>query len=140
MAAYNRYQGNSGRVIRVQEEPERQASRSGKHLSQPHTLTEPPAPSKPAAQAQRVQPHAAGTQRKQAQAPPPVPAGNALGRRLPLTQPSGRLPELFGGLLEWLSPQQMETEDLILLLILYLLYRDSGDSELLIMMGAMFLL
>ena len=33
-----------------------------------------------------------------------------------------------------------ETEDLLLLLILYLLYRESGDKELLIMMGAMFLL
>jgi len=35
---------------------------------------------------------------------------------------------------------QLETEDIILLLILYLLYRESGDSELLIIMGAMFLL
>ena len=69
-----------------------------------------------------------------------MPAGNALGRRLPLTQTPGRLPELFGGLLDRLSPEKLETEDLILLLILYLLYRDSGDSELLIMMGAMFLL
>lgn len=34
----------------------------------------------------------------------------------------------------------LETEDLILLLILYLMYRESGDSELLIIMGAMFLL
>ena len=34
----------------------------------------------------------------------------------------------------------LETEDLILLLILYLMYRESGDSELLMIMGAMFLL
>ena len=33
-----------------------------------------------------------------------------------------------------------ETEDLLLLLILYLLYRESGDEELLIILGAMFLL
>ena len=33
-----------------------------------------------------------------------------------------------------------ETEDLLLLLILYLLYRESGDEELLILLGAMFLL
>ena len=33
----------------------------------------------------------------------------------------------------------LETEDLLLLLILYLMYRESGDSELLIIMGAMFL-
>ena len=35
---------------------------------------------------------------------------------------------------------ELETEDIILLLILYLMYRESGDSELLIIMGAMFLL
>ena len=127
MAAYNRYQGNSGRVIRVQEEPQHSARRFG---------GPPQQPTAPAAPAPRPQQHA---EKKQAQTPP-VPAGNALGRRLPLTQTPGRLPELFGGLLDRLSPEKLETEDLILLLILYLLYRDSGDSELLIMMGAMFLL
>ena len=35
---------------------------------------------------------------------------------------------------------ELETEDLLLLLILYLLYRESGDQELLVIMGAMFLL
>ena len=35
---------------------------------------------------------------------------------------------------------ELETEDLILLLVLYLMYRKSGDSDLLIMMGAMFFL
>jgi len=35
---------------------------------------------------------------------------------------------------------QLETEDIILLLILYLMYRESGDSELLMIMGAMFLM
>ena len=42
-----------------------------------------------------------------------------------------RSPKSFG---------ELETEDIILLLILYLMYRESGDSELLIIMGAMFLL
>ena len=36
--------------------------------------------------------------------------------------------------------EELETEDIILLLILYLMYRESGDSELLMIMGAMFLL
>ena len=36
--------------------------------------------------------------------------------------------------------EPLENEDIILLLILYLMYRESGDSELLIIMGAMFLL
>ena len=35
---------------------------------------------------------------------------------------------------------ELENEDFILLLILYLMYRESGDSDLLIIMGAMFLL
>ena len=35
---------------------------------------------------------------------------------------------------------ELETEDILLMLILYLMYRESGDSEFLITMGAMFLL
>ena len=35
---------------------------------------------------------------------------------------------------------ELETEDLILLLILYLLYRESGDTEMLFILGAMLLL
>ena len=36
--------------------------------------------------------------------------------------------------------EPLDNEDMILLLILYLMYRESGDSELLIIMGAIFLL
>lgn len=35
---------------------------------------------------------------------------------------------------------ELEMEDLMLILILYLMYRESGDRELLIIMGAMYLL
>jgi len=35
-----------------------------------------------------------------------------------------------------LSPQNLEQEDLILMLILFLLWRESGDRELLIALGA----
>ena len=38
------------------------------------------------------------------------------------------------------SLASLETEDLLLILILYLMYRESGDKELLIIMGAMYLL
>ena len=58
-------------------------------------------------------------------------------------EPALRLPSFIsGGLGKLLSGSLagLETEDIILLLILYLMYRESGDSELLIMMGAMFLL
>ena len=36
--------------------------------------------------------------------------------------------------------RDFETEDLLLVRILYLLYRESGDEELLVILGAMFLL
>lgn len=38
------------------------------------------------------------------------------------------------------SAEGLDSEDIILLLILYLMYRESGDTELLIIMGAMFLM
>ncbi len=55
----------------------------------------------------------------------------------PLTPPLGKLP-ILGDLPKKLS--ELETEDLLLILILYLMYRESGDRELLIVMGAMYLL
>ena len=42
----------------------------------------------------------------------------------------------FNAILNRLSPQRMEQEDLILMLILFLLWRESGDRELLIALGA----
>lgn len=63
----------------------------------------------------------------------------------PPYQPQKRTGGILSGLegLKKLLPQkaeELETEDIILLLILYLMYRESGDSELLMIMGAMFLL
>ncbi len=88
---YNRYQGNTGQVRRVEE----------------HTAPPPPLPPRPL--------------------PPPPPQSEpgmlaSLGRLLP-------------GLTE-----KLETEDILLLLILYLMYRETGDSDLLIVMGGLFLL
>ena len=61
-------------------------------------------------------------------------------------KPQGRLP-LAGGSLQSLLPKsvgrnlsELETEDVLLILILYLMYRESGDKELLLIMGAMYLL
>ena len=74
----------------------------------------------------RTQPAA---QKNQSKKPPPAPAKtNPL---LGLESLTKLLPEKIG---------ELETEDYILLLILYLMYRESGDSELLIIMGAMFLM
>ena len=89
---YNRYQGNTGRVRRMEE-------------SAPPPKAAPP--------------------------PPPCPPSPPQ-RRPGLLDSLGRL--LPGA---W---EELETEDLLLLLILYLMYRESGDSDLLIIMGAMFLL
>ena len=49
------------------------------------------------------------------------------------------LNDVVGGLLHKLESIDMETDDLILALILYLMYRESGDKDLLIMLGAMLL-
>ena len=58
----------------------------------------------------------------------------------PERPPAARSPlDALGRLLPGLG-EALETEDLILLLILYLMYRESGDSELLYTMAAMILL
>ena len=70
-------------------------------------------------------------------APPPPPAVPAPP---PVRRPRGFFPG-FADLSRILpGAADFETEDLLLLLILYLLYRESGDEELLIILGAMFLL
>ena len=92
----NRYQGNSGRVTRYEEQGK--AVRTGEA---PHTV--------PTGCTPRM------TRKAQS----------------PLEDLSRMLPEKIG---------ELESEDLILILILYLMYRESGDSDLLIIMGAMFLL
>ena len=113
----NRWQGNSGRVQRL---PERQ----DKGSASPHTRPEPmkhPGPTN--SQPRKTMPTAN---------PPLFSAGK---------KPGGLLKSLEG--LKKLIPgktEELETEDIILLLILYLMYRESGDSELLMIMGAMFLL
>ena len=113
----NRYQGNSGRVVKIEE-------RGG-----PKVYAEKPRPS------QTVPPP---PERGRAAAPPPRsnPAGlfGGAGVQNILSQ-LGRLLPVGGG-----KMAALETEDIILLLVLYLMYRESGDSELLMMMGAMFLL
>lgn len=74
--------------------------------------------------AERVDDHRRETQEAQHRRPPaPVPPG-----KLPIL---GDLPKKLG---------ELETEDLLLILILYLMYRESGDKELLVIMGAMYLL
>ena len=68
--------------------------------------------------------------------PPPPPP------RPVQKKPPNQMP-LLGGSLSRLIPEklgELETEDLLLILILYLMYRESGDKDVLIIMGAMYLL
>ena len=71
---------------------------------------------------------------------PPAPAGETPARpdRGPRKQPEG-LSGAVGALMKKLESVNMETDDLIMALILYLMYRESGDKDLLIMLGAMLL-
>ena len=105
---YKRYQGNTGRVIRVEDRQMPEKAGPGGHMpARPQPQPNPP-------------PH-------QPQRPGPPPA-----RQPGLMEQLGQiLPNSLGDL---------ETEDIILMLVLYLLYRESGDSELLMIMGGMFLL
>lgn len=110
---YNRYQGNTGRVVRVNEGHEKRPApqpRPVQNAPQQHTARSTPQPTR-------------GT-----------PQNFSKNQQ----RPQGIMEQL--GQLLPSSIGELETEDLILLLILYLMYRESGDSELLIIMGAMFLL
>jgi len=64
---------------------------------------------------------------KPSQAPKPIPR--------PVQKPVSNN-SLFGLLPKKLG--ELETEDILLVLILYLMYRESGDRELLIILGALF--
>ena len=63
--------------------------------------------------------------------PPPMP---------PPPPPRPRPAPELNRLLRRFDLRQLERDDLLLLAILYLLYRESGEKELLIVMGAMILL
>lgn len=101
---YNRYQGNSGRVERVED-------------------------------AAGFRPGAAP---QAAQAARGAPAAPAAGERRPPSPLSGLSGEL-SRLLKRLSGAGLETEDFLLIFILYLLYRESGDEEFLFAIGGLLL-
>lgn len=80
-------------------------------------------------------------------APPISGAGPEVRRQGPDRPPPERKKPLpwepgsgLSNILSGVFPDGFEMEDALLLLILFLLYRESGDKELLIIMGAMFLL
>lgn len=67
----------------------------------------------------------------------PAPEHSATGGN-EKTPPSSLLSLRSGldGIFERLDPKRLETEDLLVLAILWLLYRESGDWEMLIALGA----
>ena len=110
----NRWQGNSGRVQRIGERQDR--------------------PAAPPREEPRPQPQPQ-TGRRPAHSLPPLfsaPAGRGQGGLLSGLEGLKRLIPSKAG--------ELETEDLLLLLILYLLYRESGDQDWLMTLGAMLFL
>lgn len=108
---YNRYRGNSGRVERVTSPAPPPGPPSP--LPPPDETASPPEP-----------------ERRRA-----APGGAPPGGKTPSDALRG-LRGSLDGILSRLDPGRLETEDLLVLAILWLLYRDSGDKELLIAMGA----
>ena len=86
-----------------------------------------------------------GQVRQVEEAPPPPPLRepprDAAPRPRPLPPPpppGAALPPVFGRLFGALG--ELEAEDLLLMGMLYLLYRESGDVELLLVLGFLFFL
>ncbi len=103
----NQYQGRGGKASYSAEQAKKAGTFHGKKLA--------PLP--------QTKKDAYGGKKSANQTTPPSP-------RLGL---SGELGKLFGKL----GSLSLETEDLLLMAVLYLMYRESGDRELLIMMGAL---
>lgn len=68
---------------------------------------------------------------------PPPHGGGPRGPRPP---PDGGRRGFLFGLLDRLNLKNLDTEDLLLLLIIYLLYREGEDEELLIALGLLLIL
>ena len=107
---YRHYEGNSGRS-RMVAEPEKT---KGKYMGK--TLAPLPQQAEKKKTAERSRPY---------EAPPSRPMGL-----------SGELAKILGRQ----GSFKPETADLLLIAVLYLMYRESGDRELLIMMGALLFL
>lgn len=140
---YNRYRGNTGSVERVDDSVSGSAAPgpadAGRSSAGPARGQELRQNGSGAVQSRnRQQQRGGNNQRRGENAQRPVSAPGPVSKRppSPLTGISGEL----GRLLSRLSPMNLETEDLILAMILYLMYRESHDEELLYIMAAMFLL
>lgn len=116
----NRYHGNSGLVERIDD-------------------SAPPAPSlapSPENAPQSSAPQSTASVRARP-APQAAPPNGALFSSPGTAAALKKLTRLFQGATGEL--RELETEDILLFIILYLMYRESGDADLLIIIGAMLL-
>lgn len=122
---YNRYRGSGSRPERVEQPENFQRARPNSPLPPQQSgrpPREPPGGNRPPGRGQRPpeqKPHGKSEETKDKKQAP----GDSPRRGLE-------------HILARLDPGKLETEDLLVLAILWLLYRDSGDKELLIAMGA----
>ncbi len=116
---YKRYDGNTGRFINIPE---------GEHAPRPQQ--------RPQQRSGRSSPQK-GNSLLDSLGLGGLGLGGGGKGGFPLNLPFG---DALGGIMKKLNPEEFETEDLLLLLILYLMYRETGDKELLMIMGAMYLL
>lgn len=100
-----KYQGNTGRYVRIPDASRQEQSRRDPERNRPM-----PSPAQQGKEPEKTVP-------------------------LPLDLGSG-----LNDILSSVFPDGFEMEDILLLLILLLMYKESGDKELLVIMGAMFLL
>lgn len=112
---YRHYQGNSGQSRRIEEPAKKRGEFHGRALAPLPAKGE--SSGKHPGEKQRGKPHY--------EAPPSSLSGL-----------SGELGKIFGKL----GSLSLETEDILLIAVLYLMYRESGDKELLIMIGALLFL
>ena len=117
---YNRYIGNTGKVSRIDDSPHSSKKHSEPNMQRQDSVSAPIH----GKNAVRNPPQRAALPKAQCQRPPS-----------PLSGLSGIASEIM----KKLSPDSFETEDILLILILWLLYKESGDEELLFTMIALFL-
>ena len=152
---YNRYQGNTGRVLRIddaQTAPLPGLAELPRSAGVQPFFSAPPASEDAswhggeasrsyetggaAASVRQAVPPGLQAETQRPQRPVAGPAPGSIRPPGPLAGLGGELGRLLGRL----SSMKLETDDLLLLLVLYLMYRESHDEELLFIMAAMFLL
>ena len=107
---YNRYHGNTGKVTRVAEPSDKKEE------------------------------HRVNSEDSTRNSPSPEDSRRDKNPSMKKQGSASAFSKGLGGILKKFDISQLEFEDILLMLVLYLLYRESGDDEMLIMLGAMLLL